>query len=245
MDTSTPLPPAPAPALTLSARLGAELSCRLLVIEAPPLAVAALDELLGDKLTAPLCNLSLDEASQPLAVTRRRADVVLTWVSRTPTLDFLTALRREQPDLRLLTIAATPELAHRVARTVDGSVLVEDASAETVVAALLCTAEGHTVTCREGQGAIPTARRELLDLLDSCEDEDRRLLKLLTTDATYAEMAAAQAVSTRTLKRRVAQLQRRLGVGSRTGLAAVAGNVGLFPSTVNGAPKARARVPEF
>ena len=59
-------------------------------------------------------------------------------------------------------------------------------------------------------------------------EPQRRLLRMIANGSTTNEIAGALHVSERTVKRLTATLLRRLGVGSRTEAAALAGRAGLI-----------------
>lgn len=108
------------------------------------------------------------------------------------------------------------------------AVLPRTAAPDALVGAMLATVGGWTVLDGSVARVLLGPGRPLRDdLRDALSDDDLDLWRWLATGRSDAEIATDRNVSTRTVKRRVADLYERLGVDGRVEAAALAGHYGL------------------
>lgn len=165
-------------------------------------------------------------------VREHRADVALVDIQMPPPggLAAIAELRRHVPDCAVIVLSG-----------------VEDP--EVVVAALRAGAEGYLLKSAEPEHLIPPIRSVLSGMvvvpdwmrthiggepattgpaLPALSDEDVMVLRLLAAGADTASVARQILVSERTAKRTVANLVRRLGVGTRIEAVVLATHAGLI-----------------
>lgn len=108
------------------------------------------------------------------------------------------------------------------------AVLPRTAAPDALVGAMLATAGGWTVLDGSVARVLLGPGRPLRDdLRQGLSDDDLELWRWLAMGRSDAEIATDRNVSTRTVKRRVADLYERLGVGGRVEAASLAGHYGL------------------
>lgn len=142
----------------------------------------------------------------------------------------ISAIRRTEPAAAVIAMAREDdhEPALRAVHAGARGVLSKTAEPEDLLTPLLALIEGWAVLpgpVLEHLAATGGAARRLRDQLG---DADRRLWRLLSTGRTLAQIATELHVSERTVKRLTATLLRRLGVGTRTEAAALAGQSGVL-----------------
>ncbi len=107
-------------------------------------------------------------------------------------------------------------------------VLPRSAAPDAIAGALMATASGWTVLDRSISRVLLSPGRPLRqDLRDRLSDDQLELWRWLAAGRSDAEIARDRNVSTRTIKRRVADLYEELGVDSRVEAASLAGHYGL------------------
>jgi two-component system, NarL family, nitrate/nitrite response regulator NarL len=149
----------------------------------------------------------------------------------------IAAIRRVDPVVPIVAMTVGEDSPDGLDLAVDAltagarSLLVKAQEPEDLLPPLLAAAEGWAV--------LP---RRVLDRLTAAADhgpqrdldlsaDQRRLWALIARGASTAQIGAALFVSERTVKRLTAALLRRLGVGTRTEAATLAGRSGLLDDT--------------
>lgn len=173
--------------------------------------------------------LSADEGRDPMTIARLEPDVVVMDLRGPADADVMRRLRTEYPDIAVVAVCAEDQQIHDALRSDAAAVVTESDPPRALASSVVCVAAGVRVFSPRAWQRIPVPPPDLIDRVARLDEDARRLLASLATGASYAELAAQERVSERTLKRRVARLQRELSVRSRVELAAIAGACGIAP----------------
>lgn len=140
-------------------------------------------------------------------------------------------IKLRRPGTRVLALSGADdvELAEEALRAGADGYLPKSAEPAVLVAPLLAIAAGFDVLEDKVVRAIlSSSRRPPADLLDRLGPQDLQLWQLLSRGLENADVARRMLVSERTVKRMVASLLNKIGVGTRVEAAALAGRCGLL-----------------
>jgi DNA-binding NarL/FixJ family response regulator len=174
---------------------------------------------------------TVGEALQVLA--RTEPEVVLVDLELAPpgSIELVNQCRQRFPGLRVLTLSKAEdfELARDALASGAEAFLSKAARPEQLLAPLLAVLQGWQVLSPPMlEYLIDHARRPGAEVLETLSDEERNLWVLAATGFEVTAIAERLYVSERTAKRLLADLRDRLGVRSRSEMAALAGRVGLL-----------------
>jgi DNA-binding NarL/FixJ family response regulator len=128
------------------------------------------------------------------------------------------------PRVLVLTMSADHDDARDAVRRGAAGYVLKDDGPDQVLAAIRVVAGGGTAfSAGASQAVIPPARGELLRLAE----RDRQLLGLLAKGMTTEQIARSLFLSPKTVRNRLSQLYRTLGVGNRAEAVAAAHELGM------------------
>jgi DNA-binding NarL/FixJ family response regulator len=175
-----------------------------------------------------------DDASAAAALVQRaRADVAVVDVQMPPPggARAIAAIRRVEPLVRVVAISGFAEADAALEALRAGAVafLPKSADPESLIGPLLAVLGGWSVVPEQLLRTMleRSAPAESDGIARRLSADERRLWRLIAAGSGTVEIATTLHVSERTAKRLVAQLLRRLHVGTRVEAAALAGRVGL------------------
>ena len=186
-----------------------------------------LEHLLGNAVDVVATTADASEGYR--LVQQHQPRLVLIDTSGQQNLDLLKQLSQDFPEVAFLALTAGPEEASGWAALEHGAtgILPKSTAPERAVGPLLAVADGW-MTVPSGLGAHVSdwaVRRQAL--YESLTDEEVDLLTRVAHGMTDDQIAQQMYVSSRTVKRRVAALFRKLDVDGRVEAAALAGVAGL------------------
>lgn len=231
-----PAPPTAAAADAAAARAllragtGGDAPLTVGIVHRDDLFVRGLSTLLRDTF-ADACEATVsgperEEVDRMLAATRPQ--VVLLEVTE-DTLVLVSDLARDHPDLIVMALTEREDLQVAALRAGASGVLPAAASPTDLFGALLGAGRESVTMPRSLAASLlvrgPDRLREALPFLD---EEDVRLLRSITAGASSSKLGEDLHLSTRTVKRRIAELYGKLNVDNRVQAAALAGRLGLI-----------------
>jgi two-component system, NarL family, nitrate/nitrite response regulator NarL len=217
------------------------MTVRVLVVDQQPLFSRGLELLLPTVSDGRVEVVgSTDEAAAAASLVRsHRPDLVLVDLGLAPPggLRAIAAIRRLEPRLPVVAMlvdrtgaaAGGPGPAAEALAAGASGLLVKAQEPEELLTPLLAAAEGWAVVPPQVLAQLVASRSAAAPRRDpGLTADERRLWALLARGASTAQISGELHVSERTVKRLTAALLRRLGVGSRTEAAVLAGRSGLL-----------------
>jgi len=202
---------------------------RVLLVDDHRVMLAGLEALLGAQswVDSVESATTIEEALQLPALTSQMVAVVDLGLGSESGLDLIGPLRELEPRPRLLvlTMSASPDDARdAVRRGASGYVLKDDGPEEVLAAIRLVAGGGTAFSGAASASFIPPVRDHDLPRLG---DRERELLGLVARGLTNQQIARHLFLSPKTIRNRLSELYRLLGVSNRAEAVAAAHELGM------------------
>jgi two-component system, NarL family, nitrate/nitrite response regulator NarL len=141
------------------------------------------------------------------------------------------AVKRAHPTVRVLALSGVTDAQERLAALRAGAdgFVPKTSQPDDLLHPLLALVQGYgVVPASMLRALVDAAERPASDLVDSLDDDQRRLWLAIARGASTDAIADEWIVSERTAKRMVATLLRKVGARNRIEAAALAGRSGLL-----------------
>lgn len=196
---------------------------RLVVAHPEDLVCRSIESVLGAEDDLEVAGTLSDHQDLVNKVRDLQPDVVVCAATTAGFRDALNRLREASPDVPVLVIASGHDRDQAYEALADGAQGLIETSAPPmrIRAAALAVASGLAVLPRDVYRRSVVSTADARARVSTLPEDQRLVLRRVAEGATIAEIAQEVFVSERTIKRRIADLRRRLDCDSRAELVAV------------------------